>query len=578
VTDSDIGIFAGEFQQDLRDEASRAGAPRMIRDVFVERMVSELVEAGELESGTACFHQASGRAVEVSGYNISADGETLDLFGVNLTQSRTPVTVPKSKIETSVRRLLRFLDRARAQGYKDREEASEVFDMFLTIDQTWPRVVEVRLFLFTDGITNFDRVAEEDVDGRSITLHMWDLRRLHRLLTSGRKQEPVQVDFETEFGQPLRCLETTSATAHRTLLAVVPGDVLKSIYGKFGPRLLELNVRSFLQSRGKVNQGIRRTILDEPDRFMAYNNGISATASDVKIVQSDDGGTVIKSIQDLQIVNGGQTTASLYYTAKKDKADLSHVFVQMKLTVVDSDQLDDVVPLISRYANSQNAVSEADFSSNSPFHVQIEKLSRSVWAPARSGSQVQTRWFYERARGQYQDAITREATNARQRQFKEIHPAGQKISKTDLAKFEMSWQQKPHIVSLGAQKCFREFTLATDEAGMPVVDRKYFEDLVAKAILFRRAERVIASLRLGDYRANVVTYTLALISNRHNDVVDLTEIWRKQELHQETVDLIRVLAPTIFRVLVEAPGNRNVTEWAKKLDCWERVLKIPDLK
>jgi hypothetical protein len=67
-----------------------------------------------------------------------------------------------------------------------------------------------------------------------------------------------------------------------------------------------------------------------------------------------------------------------------------------------------------------------------------------------------------------------------------------------------------------------------------------------------------------------------LISHRHGDVVDLDEIWRRQQLHRETVDLVRVLAPEVFDVLVNGEGN--VTEWAKKEACWERVLEIPDLK
>jgi len=573
MSDPDIAEFATQLQQDLLSEASIAGEERMIRDVFVERMVADLSEAGELDDGTACFHQA--RGVEVSGYNISEDGHLLDLFGVVLTQTAPPPTVPKSEVDTCIRRLRGFLDRARAGGYADREEALPVFDMFLRINQAWPDISRVRLFVFTDGLTTIDRMAEASVDEVPVSVNVWDLRRLHRLVTSGRREEPVNIDFVSRFGGPIPCLAAKEDDSdYQTILAVVPGDVLMDVYGEYGSRLLQLNVRSFLQARGKVNQGIRRTILDEPDRFLAYNNGISATASAVKLTSMPDGGLGIQSLDNLQIVNGGQTTASLYHAAVKDRANIDHVQVQMKLTVVEPDRLDEIVPLISRYANSQNKVNEADFSANHPFHVEIERLSRTIWAPAADGTQRQTRWFYERARGQYQDALSRAGTPARQRQFKEMHPPAQRFAKTDLAKFEMAWDRLPHLVSLGAQKCFREFTIRLTDRADPSVDQAYFEGLIAKAILFRRTEKLVSSLHLGGYRANVVAYVVALLSERSKRRLDLAAIWRHQRLSGDLEAAILDLAPRVHSILLEAPGNGNVTEWAKKQACWERVHRM----
>jgi hypothetical protein len=567
---SDLVDFATQLQQDLLSEASVVGEERMIRDVFVERMVADLSEAGELDDGTACFHQA--RGVEVSGYNISEDGHLLDLFGVILTQAAPPPTVPKSDVDTCIRRLRGFLDRARAGDYADREEALPVFDMFLRVNQAWSGISRVRLFIFTDGLTTIDRTAEASVDDVPVSVNIWDLRRLHRLVTSGRREEPVNIDFISRFGGPIPCLAAEQADSdYQTILAIVPGDILMDVYGEYGSRLLQLNVRSFLQARGKVNQGIRRTILDEPDRFLAYNNGISATASAVKLTSMPEGGLGIQSLDNVQIVNGGQTTASLYHAAVKDRANIDRIQVQMKLTVVEPDCLDEIVPLISRYANSQNKVNEADFSANHPFHVEIEKLSRTIWAPAADGTQRQTRWFYERARGQYQDALSRVGTPARQRQFKEIHPAAQRFAKTDLAKFEMAWDRLPHLVSLGAQKCFREFTIRLTDRADQSVDQPYFADLIAKAILFRRTEKLVSTLQLGGYRANVVAYTIALLSERSKRHLDLAAIWRHQRLSASLEDAILDLAPLVHGILLEAPGNGNVTEWAKKPACWERV-------
>ncbi|MBR8834023.1 MAG: AIPR family protein [Stigonema ocellatum SAG 48.90 = DSM 106950] len=185
----------------------------------------------------------------------------------------------------------------------------------------------------------------------------------------------------------------------------------------------------------------------------------------------------------LQIVNGGQTTASIYQAVKKDKADISNIYVQAKLSVVVPEKVNEIVPLISRYANNQNKVSEADFSANDSFHIKIEELSRTIWAPAVDGTQRQTRWFYERARGQYLDAKGREKTLAKKAAFTSMHPTSQKFTKTDLAKFENTWQQLPHLVSLGAEKNFRELTIKLANRGKFQPDEDYFKRLVAKAIL-----------------------------------------------------------------------------------------------
>jgi hypothetical protein len=295
----------------------------------------------------------------------------------------------------------------------------------------------VRLFLFTDGLTTLQTKKNQEVNGVNYSYNIWDLRRTCRCVTSGQKREAIEINFQTQYDSVIPCLAMPESQAdYSAYVAIIPGKILCKIYGEYGSRLLERNVRSFLQAKGSVNKGIRQTILREPHRFLAYNNGISATAEAVKLVDLPNGGQGIAEIRDLQIVNGGQTTASLYQAVRKDKADISGIYVQTKLTVVDCDRMDEIVPLISRYANSQNKVNEADFSANDPFHIRVEELSRTIWAPAVDGTQHQTRWFYERARGQYADAKNRESTPAKQKAFTLTHPNAQKFTKTDLAKFE----------------------------------------------------------------------------------------------------------------------------------------------
>lgn len=274
-------------------------------------------------------------------------------------------------------------------------------------------------------------------------------------------------------------------------------------------------------------------------------------------------------------MNGGQTTASLYYTAKKDKADLQGIFVQAKISVIPEEHLEHIVPLISRFANSQNKVNDADFYANDPFHVEIEGLSRTVWAPAVDGSSRQSKWFYERARGQYLDAKAREGTPARKRQFDAMFPTRQKFTKTDLAKYENTWMQLPHIVSLGAQKNFNDFAIRLKERGRVDVDARYFEHLIAKAIIFSRADRIVRDQNFGGYKANIVTYTIAWISNQTSQRIDLDSIWKNQDISPVLHDVIRDVSMAVHRVIVSPPNGKNVTEWCKRKECWE---KIKDLK
>lgn len=376
-------------------------------------------------------------------------------------------------------------------------------------------------------------------------------------------------------------MPSSSAADYDACLVILPGEILYKLYAEYGSRLLERNVRSFLQARGKVNKGIRKTILEEPHRFLAYNNGISATAEAVKFVEMPEGGRGIRWIRDLQIVNGGQTTASIYHAARKDKADISGIYVQAKLTIVDQEQVDAIVPLISRYANNQNKVSDADFSANDPFHIKVEELSRTIWAPAVDGTQRQTRWFYERARGQYLDAKNRELSAAKQKQFTNTHPPNQKFTKTDLAKYENTWSQLPHFVSLGAQKNFCKFTDRLAERNGFEVDEDYFKRLIAKAILFKQAEKLVQAEQFGGYRANIVTYSLAYLAHVTAQCLDLGTVWKEQSVPSVLQEAIVLIARQVHHVITSPPSGGNITEWCKKEACWRKIREIeiglPDL-
>ena len=567
--------FAENFRQEVVNacETGDEEGDSFREDAFTRLMIESLIDAGELEDGHVCYHSA--RGIKVNGYNIQEDEGRLDLFVSFCTQEVPPATVGKNDVETAFKRLIGFLGKAFKGYHQSIEEASCVFDVAQLIHSLKDQLTRVRLFLFTDGLTTLQVKQNQERDERIYSFHIWDIQRTYRCVSSGQKREAIEIDFQTQYGLAIPCLTMPKTSAdYNACLAILPGEILYKLYAEYGSRLLERNVRSFLQARGKVNKGIRKTILDEPERFLAYNNGISATAEAVKFVQLPDGGQGISWIRDLQIVNGGQTTASIYHAARKDKADVSNIYVQAKLTIVDQGKIDEIVPLISRYANNQNKVSDADFSANDPFHIRVEELSRTIWAPAVDGTQRQTKWFYERARGQYLDAKNRELSLAKQKTFTATHPTGQKFAKTDLAKYENTWEQLPHIVSLGAQKSFCKFTDRLAARGGFEVDEIYFKRLIAKAILFKRAEKLVQDEQFGGYRANIVTYTLAYLAHKTAQRIDLDIIWRDQKVPVILQDAIRLVSRRVHQVIVDPPAGGNVTEWCKKEACWRKIKEL----
>lgn len=570
-----IEEFAEGFQAEMRHEADREGAEAMLAEVFTRHMIELLVETGSMDNVVDCFHlnDAVRPAIEVSGYGIE-DGDTLNL--VATVYRGTPVQKLKpQEVRRALTRAEAFFQRCRPRKdgsrYSDSlEEASEAWGMVSDIEKVASKISRVHVALVTDGLVDLDLPGPQVEDGVEYRQSAWDIRRLLRMQDPDGVPDPVEINFIERFGRSLPVLRALEASSeYDAFVSIIPGDWLAALYDDFGSRLLERNVRSFLQFTGKVNRGIRDTIRSQPHRFLAYNNGISVTATDV--VLDGDG---IVSLRDFQIVNGGQTTASVHRMSR-ERADVADVQVQAKITVVEGDLLDELVPKISAYSNNQNKVQIADFSSNDPFHVAVEKLSRETWSPPVGSSSKQTKWFYERARGQYRDEEARAGTPARKREFREIYPTRQKIAKVDLAVFENTWDQLPHEVNKGAQKNFTAFMNRRAAAkSPPAPDLAYFQRAVAKAILFRRAEALVSALDLGGYRRPVVSYAVARLSHATSKRVNLQQIWATQAVPEPVEDAIEWLAYAAWNVLTaDSRPNANVTEWAKNPKCWEEMKR-----
>lgn len=568
---SDLESFHEALGQEVILEADIEGSEGMRSEAFTRLVIDTLIEAGELENAVPCYFRS--RGVEVHGYGID-DGDTLNLISTIYVGGTEVTTLGKSEVNAAAKRLVGFWRRCLNQDrplHDELEESSEAFDMALHISSSIDQIERMRVFVLTDCSTRVEKLELPDDLGLELRSGVWSIDRLFRLDSSGQAREPIAVDFDARFGESLRCLTASGdgSSELNSLLAVVPGNWIADIYDEYGARLLELNVRSFLQATGKVNRGIRDTLRSEPERFLAYNNGITATASEATLSTASDGQSAIRILKDLQVVNGGQTTASIH-RARLAGVDLSSVFVQMKITIVPADELDEVVPSISRYANSQNKVSTADLSANDSFHVSMEELSRVVWTPAQGDSLRQSKWFYERARGQYRNEVANRRTTAQRRTWESEYPKSQSFSKTDLARFHNSWIQLPHIVARGAQKNFTMFMASLAEHPVKC-DVNYFQMRVAEAILWKTAYR-IAGKQYPSYRPNLASYAVSKLSHSTSMKVDLEKVWDNQSIGEALEDALSQLCALAWKTIVEgAPEGQNVGEWAKKEECWKRM-------
>ena len=578
--------FAQGFFQDVVAE-SEASA-QFMEDVFFQRFGDHLMEAGELESADRVpYHGAPGRGIRIDGYGGDPaldESDTLSLLIQEFSSSPEVRRLGRTEMDATFRRLGNFLKKSLDARWRDAiEETSPAFGLADLIAKRWSRISRVRFILITNRELSerVDGRPADDLDGRTITFSVWDIHRLFRQATVGHGREDIDVDLLTDFGGPLPVLAAQQPGAdHESYLTVIPGEVLANIYDRWGARLLEQNVRVFLQTRGKVNKGIKGTLESEPSMFFAYNNGITATAEAVEII-TDEGTQLLRRMTNFQIVNGGQTTASIH-VALRSNADVSAAFVQMKLTVVDPERATRLVPKISEFANSQNRVNAADFFSNHPFHVRIEEFSRRIYAPSPDGTFQQSKWYYERARGQYADSRAR-LTATQRRRFDLENPRRQLFSKTDLAKYVSVWELRPHEVSLGAQKNFARFAqrIGREWRKSPSnFNEEWYRDAIAKAIVFKATERLVStqSWYQGGYRANIVAYAISKVANDVEQLgrsVDFRRIWRSQCVDSSIEMALVTVAEGVHGVLVNpARGISNVTEWAKKEYCWERIRSL----
>ncbi len=581
-----------EFYKDLRQGALAGSEARQdyLESEFLLGLANELEGPGVIEGFEPCHYRRPSGGMRVDGYWFKEEESAIDLFILDFENRESLETLTNTDIKSTFRRLENFFTSSIDKHlYADLEETSQGYGLSRDISDRRINYSKVNLYLISERKLSGQAVALDDIQYLhwNLSYHIWDISRFYRQHTSKGAKEDLVVDLKQLCGKGLQCLPAhLNNEDYESYLLVIPADVLSDLYGKYGARLLEQNVRCFLQARGNVNKGIRATIMNDPGMFFAYNNGITATAKEV-VTSESGGGLFVEEIRDLQIVNGGQTTASLFHTNKKDKAELKQVFVQMKLSVVDEDKSEEVVPKISEYANTQNKVNAADFFSNHPYHVRMEDFSRRLWAAPMPGVLIDSKWFYERARGQYADAQSK-FTQAGRKKFQKENPKPRMFTKTDLAKFENVWDEKPTFVNLGAQKNFAKYAERIGKEWEKTSDyfnEFYYKRAIARAILFRRTEKLVSAQPWyqGGYRANIVAYTLAMVSEYTKSKkcsVDFMQIWKSQDLTPAIVSALEAISEFVADEISSPPeGISNISEWCKKDACWTRLQeKLAELE
>ena len=577
----DIKEFAQEFIDNVKMSVEMTGSDY---DQELATSILEYMEDnGEVNAPEICSFQKT--RTRITAYDYNDEAESLDLF--YLVKADTLLgKVNTSKVQQGLNYLMAFYREAmNGQLFKNLniEPSDEIVEVAKLVQSTKGQINQLRVYVITDGLTDPSAVpaAAESEDGEYvIEYNVWDMQRVYQQHNIRAGKEKVEIDFPTTYNTELQCLKMSEQNLFvDAYLAIIPGITLAKIYKQYQQVLLEKNVRTFLQFKGKVNKQIRKTLREQPDMFFSFNNGISTTATEIE-TKEIDGMLYITRLYDWQIVNGGQTTASIAASLTDKEVDLSKVFVPMKISVIrDAEHDDELIKQISVSANSQTAIKNSDFSANDPYLVDLERFSRTEWVP-NGNNKPFCKWYFERTRGQYLDQLA-QLTGFNEKSFKIEYPKKQKVTKTDIAKFEAVWKQRPYDVCRGAEKNYQLF-VEDIKREKPTISAVYFKNVIAKGILFNTIDGIVKSKNLGGYKANMNAYLMASISFLSGGNLDLTYIWENQSVQKEVKEKVEQLIPIVWEHLTggASGGNQssNVGEWSKKPDCWSKLkLKLGEI-
>lgn len=582
---------------------------------FLEYCLPWLNETKYIDSVdvTHIYSVIEGGAVKANGYTINESGERLQLFLVNETSTELDsseadlLISQKAFYEKQFNRALLFLKKSIKKqfegtiqdanpawvlihqlGSSDFIDQIDVVEIFLL---SATATVEIRGAAPTGKSLEFEdesisvtytKNGERAEKQLIIIKRLIDLNFLYNVQIAQGSRYPLVIDFSSApFKQPLPCLLAASEESFDSYLCALPGSLLAELYKRYSSRLLEKNVRSFLQLKG-VNKGMQDTIRKEPEKFIAYNNGLTITATE-STLEVVNGVPVIKSLTDFQIVNGGQTTATLYFSQKLG-LDISLIRVMAKINVAkdaNDDTLDTLISNISTFSNAQSKVSKVDLRARSPQLVKLKSLSESVVTV--SGK----KWFFERAKGEY--ATMLRINSGKKAQIEKAFPKDRRFSKEDLAKYYAAWGDKPFAVKKGGEKIFRLFLEEIAGEGKSkkttVINRSFYEDLIARIILFRSLEKMYGSgsNSFGQLRSAVVPYSLSVLysftsGNKKERPFDLLKIWKAEKVDDDLKSFFERLMKLMNDLIKKYAKSDDLGEYSKKPELWDDILYSKEIE
>jgi hypothetical protein len=574
--------FRSDLQATIAERIEAGEGPFPSEElVFAEKVMEHVAETGICEEPVVCHWNGKvGNAkLRITGYAISADETALDLFVTHYFGTDNLQDLTDSDATATASEGVRFLFRAASGNLDARiDPTHSVRDLVATIRSRWGDIDRLRVFVITDGKTKTKRFSNKEVHDKMVAVEAMDMERLFRH-TDGKPRDELSLSLVQSIGRPLPCVHVPDPDAdYEYALTAIPGQLIRDLYLRFGPRLLEANVRTFLGTKKAVNKGIVETLRKEPEHFLAFNNGLVLVCDEAAFERADDGNLGLSFLKGLQIVNGGQTTSSIYFASRDDKTiDLSHVMVPAKIIILKGSQDDArerLISNVSRYANSQNAVKLSDLSANRPFHVQLEKLANETWCPDGA-----TRWFYERAAGAYNVMLLRDGnTPARRKKLQETVSPKRKLTKNDIAKYHEAWRGNPNQVALKGEKNFAAFMKALDEDPSIVpepLNVSWYRKMIAKAILYNSIQQMInakaAKSTFTQAWSDIATYVVAVVSDRLGDRLDLEQIWMRQGISSGLRELLWDWAIVVNAEFNRIAPGQQFSEVAKRADTWVKV-------
>lgn len=567
-----------EFHKEFQDEVLtyvKENSPISTNTAFKTLFLSYLTEAGETLVSDCMLvdFKKDSENMKLDGYAFSEYFRSLTLLVSKYQAKPIPEKIKKTEIDKLLKKVLKFYKTCGTNDFEALEESSDGYQAYKFIKGHKADIETVNIILLTNDETI--RYIPDDVHYGKITVRfdVWDIERLYQSVLGGTAVErQLVVKLKKKYGESLPLIKVKGDNEiYDCYIGVISGELLARIYETEGQDLIQKNVRSFLQAIGKVNKGIKVSLANEPQMFMAYNNGISTIAESIAVDEGRSSGDIVNitEITGWQIVNGCQTTASIY-NAYKAKLPLEQVNVQIKLSVIkQKDRAEEIIHNISKYANSQNKINMSDFNANDAYHVKMERLSRATPIPVAKGKSTDY-WFYERARGQYLVELNRQPTAAAKKEFKSRCPKNRCISKTVAAKCVMTYRGYPDIVSKGLETSFIYFSDMVSKGEVPEPSEQSYIEMIAKVILFNSCDEIIKNLKFGGFKAQQDYYTVALFGKYYSDLFDPLEIWNRQSINAETAKTIEELAYFVWNHFQNptVPGV-NIGQWCKKEECWE---------